>query len=298
MKSPEFEIRMQLLLAKREEHVRKVLHRFECDLEATTERLVYNKTGSVTMEWRENCWQAFSSPDGELSDVRTGDVVAHYRTNWHGGSNSVDLFDCNNLKLYTIYESVYNLVGPNFEACGGGGLLSACGGDIYIRYLIASKTGKTVAYTQYLPIFSSEFNILDSESGGIVARLKKNGDWSAKTLCPAYAKNWLIDFPEVVGVSPGTELGAFLLQDVRWATAAFISIVGLRDESRYVDGSVQYSSCKKHSMVIFIIFMCSVGLIGGVFISLWIKFRLAHHATFYMLKLQDKILPQVAFDPT
>jgi len=38
MKSPEFEIRMQLLLAKREEHVRKVLHRFECDLEATTER--------------------------------------------------------------------------------------------------------------------------------------------------------------------------------------------------------------------------------------------------------------------
>lgn len=167
----------------------------------------------------------------------------------------------------------------------------ACGGEIFLRYLIVSKTGETVAMSPYIPQFSDEFSLVDVKSGSPIAVMKKNGDWSPKNVCPNFQKNWLIEFQDVMGVAPGSQHAKFVLQDSRWVTAAFLSVMGLRDESRKLDGSVAWSACKKESVAFGGLIAAIVILFIAGFLTLWIKFRWSTHATRYMFKIQEKLLP-------
>lgn len=259
--------------------------------------IVSNSTGSPLLSWKENCFQLFS-PDSQLVDVRTSDVVAKFQTNFNLGSNAVDLLDCNGMTVYTMYESVYNLVGSNYERCGGGKWFQQCEGDVYLRYLIASKTGDTVAMTPYLPLHSQQIYLIDRQSGEILVSMKKNKEWTPADQCPSYQKTWIVDFKELTGITPDSEHGQFVLQDLRWVATSFLSIKGLRDENRGVDGSVTWSACKvESSLLLLIITSCAV-VFTALMLWLWARLQWRQHLTRYMFKLQGQLLPKAPNQPS
>lgn len=255
-------------------------------------------TGKPILKWSEICMQLFS-PDMSLTDVRTGKSVSQFQTDFTRGSNAIDLYDCNNENAYTIYESIYNMVGQDYKKCGGGSsLFSSCAGEIYLRYVIASKTGKTVAYTPYLPVYTSSFKLIDSNSGTEVAKLNKNGDWSSKVACPSYSKRWYIEFNSLPSVAPGSEAARFANNDARWVTVALLSVMGLRDESRNNDGTVSWSVCKSESAVGAIVVMSAAGLLVVLFGILWVRLRWRQYTTKYLFRLQERILPHTKNSPS
>lgn len=267
--------------------------------------MISNTTGAPLLSWQENCpsqtnffSSVYNSAADQLIDVRTSDVISRFHTNFQLGSNAIDLVDCNGMAMYTLYESVYNLVGSNFEKCGIANWIIPCKGEVYIRYLIASKAGETVAMSPYLPMNAHQMHLIDRRNGGILVTMKKNKEWTPEDRCPtSYKKTWIVDFTDTPPGASGSDYARFVSQDLRWVTAAFLSINGLRDESRNSDGSVSYSACKLESSFMLLIFVICIVSLAILFFWLWAKLMWREKITRYLFKLQTQLLPQAPNQP-
>ena len=146
------------------------------------------------------------------------------------------------LLILFLFTSSELLISSNFKLK----ISSSCLGDVFLRYIIRADSGREVATTPYLPVGTGEFQLQEPRSELTLATLTKNGAWSIHDDCTSYSKLWLVRFDEAAGQpildggsqSSGSlsdelaEQRRFFVRDLRWVTAAIVTILDLREERR------------------------------------------------------------------
>lgn len=251
-----------------------------------------NTTGEAITSWKENCF-TYNSPDLDFTDVVNGKRLTTTWTQKTAYSNKVDITDCNLNVLYTMHEEVYKKAGSSLIACRRYG---SCDGEIYLRYHITSRNNKVVAVTSYLPLFVSEFKLIDPNTAITLATIKKNGDWSPLDRCPKYQKQWIVTFLSSATSGNGNSVGLGT-QDKRWVIAAFVTQMALRDDSRKPDGMVKFSTCETDTWASTGILFGIIAVVLATFVVMFVRMKWRESLIKSCLGIEHFLLPRVMAKP-
>ena len=112
--------------------------------------------------------------------------------------------------------------------------------------------------------------------------------------CPAYAKNWLMEFEEPTSAAASSDNTAVTTQDKRWVLATMVAVMALRDDSRSKDtGMVTWSVCEIETGVLLGIFLTFVILLVVTGLVFWVKLHWREATIKFLQDVEDAVLPRV-----
>lgn len=83
----------------------------------------------------------------------------------------------------------------------------------------------------------------------------------------------------------------FFVRDLRWVTAAIVTIMDLREERRGADGTIGWSGCQREAFISSIVLIAAITGVCSLIVSTWIEKEGRRKVTKSLFQIQRWMLP-------
>jgi len=171
----------------------------------------------------------------QVEEGERGELFAESQTQTTLVGSKIDLMDCAGNVRYTVEEKVFHQKNSvDRDSCDKYG---SCDGTVWIQLFLHQPNGTLVAQTTYLNIFQASFDIVEPNTGAILASAERLGDWNPRATECLGQRKWRLKYAEAPPPGP------LALPTEQWPLASLVTILSIRDSSRRPSGLLNITFC-------------------------------------------------------